>query len=72
MRRPLPLFIVLLLLVAHPLAAQTVVGTITDEDTGKPIVGAFVVLLDDDDGRRARGLSDDTGRFIVEAPARFH
>jgi hypothetical protein len=43
-------------------------GTVVEEETGRPLAGAFVVLLDLD-GNRVRGrLSDGEGGFIIQAP----
>jgi hypothetical protein len=55
-------------------AAQTVVGTVVDQSTLHPIVGAFVTL-DTPDGQRHRGvLTGPEGRFVLRAsePGPYH
>ncbi|MDT8341579.1 MAG: carboxypeptidase-like regulatory domain-containing protein [Longimicrobiales bacterium] len=59
---------------ARPLAAQqaapaTVLGRVSDRDTGTPLVGAFVTLLDGEGVRRAGVLTDEAGRYVMRAPA---
>ncbi len=56
------------LAVAVPTSAQTVAGTLIHKTAGVPVIGAYVVLLDDDSLEVARGLTDARGRFTVHAP----
>lgn len=59
----------LLLLAATPLVGQSSIsGSISDDQSGFPIDGATVVLLDAEGERVAAALSDEEGRFILEAP----
>lgn len=50
-------------------ATGTVLGTVTDRDTGTPLTGAFVTLLDREGVRRGAALTDESGRFVLRAPA---
>lgn len=50
-------------------AAQAVRGEVVEETTGRPLWGAFVVLVDDAGVRHQGVLSDSAGRFTVRAPA---
>lgn len=54
-------------------AAQTVRGAVLQEDSGAPIQGAMVVLVDDDGVAVASTLSNEAGRFLLRArePGRF-
>ncbi len=50
------------------LAGQTVQGQLLDRDTGTPVEGALVLLLDEE-GTRVHGyLSNAAGRFLLRAP----
>lgn len=49
--------------------AQSVVGTVEEEGTLRPLGGAFVVLQDGDGGRAAAVLAAADGRFALRAPA---
>ena len=55
--------LVLLPLGALPLAAQLVRGEVVEEESGTPIAGAMVVLLDAGGSVATRALTDDFGRF---------
>ena len=66
-RRPLLAFVVILV-TASPAHAQTVRGLLAERDSGRPIEGAMVWLLDPG-GRRTGALTDSLGRFFLRAPA---
>ena len=51
------------------LEAQSVRGTLVEESSGIPVEGAFVVLLDASDSTVAGTLTDDSGIFVLQAPA---
>lgn len=53
------------------LEAQTVRGTVTDPESGEPLWGAVVVLLEGAEGetRAAGAIADEGGRYLVRAPA---
>jgi hypothetical protein len=51
------------------LHGQLVRGQVVEEETARPLSGAFVVLLDDQGERRGAALADSTGRFFIRAPA---
>ncbi|HEV2145797.1 MAG TPA: carboxypeptidase regulatory-like domain-containing protein, partial [Longimicrobiaceae bacterium] len=52
-----------------PLAAQAVRGELREGETGRPVAGVFVVLLDAG-GRQVGGsFTDASGAFLVQAPA---
>jgi hypothetical protein len=56
-------------LLVSQIAAQSITGTVKDEETGAAIIDASVILMDDD-GRIQRGtLSESDGSFVLEAPA---
>ncbi|HWP37873.1 MAG TPA: carboxypeptidase-like regulatory domain-containing protein, partial [Gemmatimonadales bacterium] len=59
-------FACLLAATAH---AQAVRGVLVERGNNRPIRGAFVVLLDEQDAEVARVLTDDAGRFLIRAPA---
>jgi hypothetical protein len=56
------------LLAATPLSAQFARGIITERDSGAPLNGAFVVLLDAAGRQRNAVLSDDRGNYVMRAP----
>jgi 5-hydroxyisourate hydrolase-like protein (transthyretin family) len=56
----------LLSLSALPLHAQLVRGEVLEAESGVPIAGAMVVVLDADENVTARALTDDMGRFAVD------
>lgn len=66
--RPILALLALLLGSASALTAQTVRGTVVRSTDDAPIVGVVVLLLDSTEIARARGLSDNTGRFELRAP----
>lgn len=53
----------------RPLAAQTVVGTVVERGTARPLAGAFVVLVDGDGRRRNGGLTGEDGGYQLRAAA---
>jgi hypothetical protein len=57
-----------LLLTAHSLAAQQVVGRALREDEGSPLLEALVVLLDEGGREQARTVTSPTGGFELRAP----
>ena len=59
----------LLPLTSAELAAQTVSGTVVEEGSAEPVIGALVILLDEHGTRRTAVLSDDRGAFTMAAPA---
>ncbi len=59
----------LVMLPLSGLAAQAVRGTVLRAVDQAPILGAVVLLLDESEAVRARGLSDVQGRFTLRAPA---
>lgn len=67
--RRLPLL--LALLAAAPLTAQTVRGTVVDE-AQRPVAGALVVLVAADSSASGGALTDEQGRFTLGArPGRY-
>lgn len=60
---------VLLLLLALPLRAQTVAGRVVEAESGLPVPGAVVQLLDGGGARVAAVLADSAGRYRLSAPA---
>jgi hypothetical protein len=58
-----------LLLVASALDAQSVRGQLIDGVNRAPLNGAFVTLVDEHSVERARAITDQTGRFLITAPA---
>lgn len=48
--------------------AQTVVGTVLEAGTNRPLAGAFVVLEDTTGARQAAVLADSAGRYLIRAP----
>lgn len=66
--RPAALVLAGLAAGASSLAAQTVRGTAVDAASGEPVIGAFVVLLDERGVERARGLTTASGTYRIGAP----
>ncbi len=65
-----PLFLALVCLVAGtPATAQSIRVRTIEAETGRPIAGAIVVLLDSAGRRVVQGLTDDLGRISFSAPA---
>lgn len=58
-----------LLLAPGGLGAQAVTGRMVDADTGQPLAGAAVHLLDGASAELASVLTDEDGRYRVRAPA---
>ena len=56
------------LLLSADVAAQTVSGTVLEEGSAEPVIGALVILLDEHGTRRTAALSDDHGAFTLAAP----
>ena len=68
---PRPLLLALpLLAAALPLAAQSIRVRTVEAETGRPIAGAIVVLLDSAGRRVVQGLTDDLGRISFPAAPR--
>ncbi|HUG40828.1 MAG TPA: TonB-dependent receptor [Longimicrobiales bacterium] len=63
----------LALLTVAPATAQAVRGEVVEEATGRPLWGAFVVLVDDAGVRHEGVLTDSTGGFAIRAakPGRY-
>ena len=57
-----------LALAATPGAAQIVSGRVTDRETGEPILGAEVALVDADGAPRARATTNRAGSWSLRAP----
>jgi hypothetical protein len=53
---------------ARPAGAQTVVGTVVEEGTARPLAGAFILLEDLDGNRQGGVLAGDDGQFVLQAP----
>lgn len=51
------------------LTAQTVSGRLVEQTSDRPVVGAFVLLVDADTIEFGRALTDALGRFSIEAPS---
>ncbi|NIP81097.1 MAG: hypothetical protein GWM90_18510, partial [Gemmatimonadetes bacterium] len=49
--------------------AQTLVGSVVEEGTRQPLVGAFLRLEDRDGARHGGVLSGPDGRFVLRVPA---
>ncbi|MGH7558167.1 MAG: carboxypeptidase regulatory-like domain-containing protein [Gemmatimonadota bacterium] len=58
----------LLLLLAAPVAAQVVRGTVVEKTSGQAVAGSFVVLLDDTGSQRGAALTGPEGRFEIAVP----
>jgi hypothetical protein len=71
----LPAGLIITLLAAAPLTAQTVEGTVVEEESGTPIPGVEVLLLDEARERetRAQTVTDSLGAFrlVLPAPGRY-
>ncbi len=59
---------VLLLLVARPVAGQTIRGALVEEGTDRPISGAFVVLQDSAGLAVSTTLTGSAGTWLLRAP----
>lgn len=64
------LVIVLPLVVGVPaaLTAQTIHGELVERESGQPVPGAFVILVDSAGAERGQALTDPSGRFLLRAP----
>ncbi|MGH7604994.1 MAG: carboxypeptidase regulatory-like domain-containing protein [Gemmatimonadaceae bacterium] len=60
--------VVMAIVVATPLAAQDVLIEVVELSTGKPIVGASVLLLDDHGNSVLGNFSDQGGHTVLPAP----
>ena len=77
MSRPLPALLLLLLhLIILPILlcplraeAQPVLGIVVEEGTGRPVMGAMVMLFDEGGDRVDRMLTNVAGRFALDARA---
>ena len=77
MSRPLPALLpLLLLLLILPILlvplraeAQPVLGIVVEEGTGRPVMGAMVMLFDEGGDRVDRMLTNVAGRFALDARA---
>lgn len=56
------------MLAALPAAAQTVVGTVSEANGGRPLEGAFIVLVTEEGARHGGVLSGPDGRYALRAP----
>ncbi len=61
--------VVALLLVPVVAHAQTVIGTVTDQDTGAPIAGAVIELVAGDGSASIGAQTDSVGMFLIVAAA---
>jgi hypothetical protein len=52
-----------------PAEAQTAQGQLLDVETGEPVEGALVLLLDEGGGEAGGYLTNNAGRFLIQAPA---
>ncbi|MGD2215823.1 MAG: carboxypeptidase-like regulatory domain-containing protein [Gemmatimonadales bacterium] len=58
------------LLLATPASPQVISGRAVDADSGEPVEGVLITLLDSRDTPRADVVSDSAGKFIILVPAR--
>ena len=71
-RRPTHIAFILacvLALTVRVAAAQTVRGVAVSRGTGEPVNGGIVALLDSAGRAHAATIADDSGRFVIKAPA---
>ena len=70
MRYVAPILTVICLsgLVQLPTSGQVVRGQATEQGTGDPLAGAFIVLLDTANVRIGAALADQDGNFLLLAP----
>ncbi len=73
-RLPLPIVLLLVATRSLPLASQEVRGVVSDVETGAPVGGAMVLLLDGGEVLAAQVLTADDGGFHLTAPqpGRYH
>lgn len=67
--RPLPVGIGLLLLLSVPARAQVVTGTVTDAETGQPLVGVNVIAERTPEGVLGGAVTGTDGRYRIVLPA---
>ena len=60
--------VLLLLSNVTPVGAQAIRGLVLDADTGHPVDGVSVMLMDSDDGVAKGVLSNEVGSFLILAP----
>lgn len=56
-----------LLASAPPLAAQTILGTLVDQQTGRPVSAGSMSLLTESDARVDQAVTDSAGAFVLRA-----
>jgi hypothetical protein len=56
-----------LLASAVPLSAQTILGTLVDQQTGDPVSAGTMSLLTESDGQVDRAVTDSAGAFVLSA-----
>lgn len=66
---PLLLGLIYVLALPNPAASQSVRGLVVEADTGEPISGALVMLLDADSTAAATAMSSSNGAYYLRAPA---
>lgn len=66
--RHLIMAVVATTLVVQPARAQDLVGRIIDADTGEPVPGVHVVLMDTERREHGGVFSDDDGGFLLTVP----
>lgn len=66
--RGLPLAASLLITLAGPAAAQSIVGTVVEEGTAEPVSGAIVSLIDAAGNPRGATLTGPDGGYEIHAP----
>jgi hypothetical protein len=69
-----PMLLLLVAALPAPLSAQEVRGVVSDVETGAPVAGAMVLLLDTAEVPATRVLTADDGSFHLTAPqpGRYH
>ncbi len=65
-RRHLLITCLLVAASAAPLRAQVIQGYVFDDETGHPMVGAEIIVLNHRDEPRVRGFSDTSGGFVID------
>lgn len=64
---PLVLLALALLTSAAPLSAQTILGTLLDQQSGKPVSAGTMSLLAESDASVDRAVTDSAGAFVLSA-----
>lgn len=54
------------LALATPVAGQVLQGRVVADDTGQPLVGAEIIVLNWKDQPRVRGVTDTAGQFLIQ------